>query len=229
VTASRIKRIVPVAGSRWLRRRHRNHALRRGLRSLASGQPWADLVHGWGNEEWSALPEYLEAVASYCRGTSGPILECGSGLTTLVLASLTDEVYALEHDLRWRETVEAKLSLFGLSAHVVAAPLRSYGAFDWYDVDVATLPTFSLVVCDGPPAETTKGGRYGLLPVMIDRLADGCTILLDDADRPSEREALGRWAESLAAFHTYGRTESYAVATLGPRPSINSARDLPAR
>jgi hypothetical protein len=193
--------------------------LRRGLDKVGSGQPWTDLVYGWGNGDWSALPEYLEAVASYCRGASTPILECGSGLTTLVMASLGAEIYALEHDSFWRRRVEDKLDQFGLSARVIAAPLRSYGTFDWYDVDVATMPRFSLVVCDGPPGETTRGGRYGLLPVMRERLADGCTVLLDDADRSGEREVLQGWAESLESFQTYGRTESYAIAILGHTPA----------
>jgi hypothetical protein len=171
-------------------------------------------VYGWGNEDWSALSEFLEAVASYCRSTVGPVLECGSGLTTLVLASLGAEVYALEHDPVWREHLKAKLTEFGLSAHLIASPLRSYGAFEWYDVDITTMPAFSLVVCDGPPGETTRGGRYGLLPVMRERLADGCTILLDDANRPGERDVLGAWAQSLASVQVYGRAEAYAVAIL---------------
>jgi len=70
--------------------------------------------------------------------------------------------------------------------------LRDYGDFDWYDVDPLELPTFSLVICDGPQG-STRGGRLGLLPVLRERLAPGCSILLDDAARPSEREVLRRW------------------------------------
>jgi hypothetical protein len=41
-------------------------------------------------------------------------------------------------------------------------------------------------VCDGPKG-TTRGGRYGLAPVMKDRLAPGCIVLLDDTSREAER------------------------------------------
>jgi hypothetical protein len=59
---------------------------------------------------------------------------------------------------------------------------------------------FSLVICDGPPG-STKGGRYGLLPVMGDRLPPGSTILLDDAGRADEAKLIKRW-ESEAGFQT---------------------------
>jgi hypothetical protein len=55
---------------------------------------------------------------------------------------------------------------------------------------------FGLVVCDGPPSQTL-GGRYGLAPVMKDRLGPGCVILLDDASREGEQEVVQRWAKEL--------------------------------
>src|SRR5207247_10369806 len=48
------------------------------------------------------------------------------------------------------------------------------------------------VVCDGPPAGT-RGGRFGLLSVIGDRLPAGAVILLDDADRDTEQHTLRRW------------------------------------
>ena len=80
-------------------------------------------------------------------------------------------------------------------------PLVGYGEFVWYDPPLAQMPDeFSLVICDGPPG-TTKGGRYGLLPVLGDRLRAGATILLDDAGRPAEAELIRRW-ENEAHFKT---------------------------
>ena len=80
-------------------------------------------------------------------------------------------------------------------------PLVEYGEFVWYDPPLAQMPDeFSLVICDGPPG-TTKGGRYGLLPVLGDRLRAGATILLDDAGRPAEAELIRRW-ENEVRFKT---------------------------
>ncbi len=61
----------------------------------------------WGNEHWSANAEYLDAVAAAACRERGPILECGCGLTTLVLATIArrtgSSIYSLEHDSAWRQ------------------------------------------------------------------------------------------------------------------------------
>jgi hypothetical protein len=68
---------------------------------------------------------------------------------------------------------------------------------------------FALVVCDGPPYDT-KGGRYGLVPRMRERLQPGCVILLDDAYREQERAIARRWkAELGASFTILGATKPY--------------------
>jgi hypothetical protein len=53
--------------------------------------------------------------------------------------------------------------------------------------------TFDLVICDGPPQQTTLGGRYGLLPEMKSRLTNGSLILMDDAIPQSK--TIQRWKE----------------------------------
>lgn len=164
------------------------------------------LVEGWSNEGYAANLEYLEAVAKHSVNTPGPILECGSGATTILLGILCGqqniEVWSLENSPEWQERVTNVLASNGISAvHVCASPLIEYAEFVWYDPPLARMPKqFSLVICDGPPGDT-KGGRYGLLPVMGDRVPPGSTILLDDAGRPGELELIRKW-ESEAAFQT---------------------------
>lgn len=177
---------------------------------------WRELVYGWGNAGFSSEPEYLDAVAAEAAATRGAILECGSGLTTLVLTTIAAgegrAVWSLEADPDWCRTIQLALGRLGLSAELRLAPLRNYGDFDWYDVESLELPLFSLVVCDGP-AGRTRGGRFGLVPVLGDRLDVGCTILLDDAERPGEREVLRRWdAEAGLRHELRGREKRYAVA-----------------
>jgi hypothetical protein len=104
------------------------------------------------------------------------------------------------------------LRRFDLDANVVLAPLRSYRDFEWYDVEASSLPTFSLVVCDGPP-NFARAGRYGLVPVLGSRLTSGCTILLDDAARPSERGTLRRWkSEQGIEYEVREAGRAFAVA-----------------
>ena len=154
----------------------------------------------WSNQGYSADLDYLEEVAKRGASTSGPILECGSGLTTVVLGLMAGrrgvKVWTLEHTPQWHAKVEKSLQQFKVpNVTISLADLRSYGEYSWYDPPFHLMPKdFSLVICDGPPG-STPGGRYGLLPVCVDKFIEGATILLDDADRPSEEDTLRRWQE----------------------------------
>ncbi|MGZ4314361.1 MAG: hypothetical protein ACXVRK_00780 [Gaiellaceae bacterium] len=218
------KAMVPLKMRIYVRERQlewrRLRALGRGMRGLeknpeGSERIWEDLRAGWVSG-WAASSFYLDALAAGVLDGNFSILECGTGLTTLVLASLARptgaSVLSLEHDPWWFAVVKEMLRKFDLDANVVLAPLRSYGSFDWYDVEGSGLPAFSLVVCDGPP-NFARDGRYGLVPAVGGRLASGCTILLDDARRPSERRALQRWeSERGIEYEVREAGRAFAVA-----------------
>ena len=156
------------------------------------------LTLGWGNDGFAANIDYLQEVARIATTTEGPILECGSGLTTLLLGLLAGrrgvEIRSLEHSAEWQQRISTVLTENRISnVEVLSSPLRDYGAFCWYDPPLQRLPDyFRLVVCDGPPGKT-KGGRYGLLPVCGERLQRGTVIVLDDTNRPDELELVNRW------------------------------------
>jgi hypothetical protein len=130
---------------------------------------------------------YLEAAAARAVALRGAVLECGSGLSTLLLGTLAERngfsVWTLEHDREWYETVGAFIRRHNVrNVNLRYAPLRDYGdGISWYDVHAVELPeVFSLVVCDGPPNWTTPGGRYGVVVAMRDRFSKEWNILLDD-------------------------------------------------
>lgn len=204
-----LRRLVPPPVRRFLRSTHRKLVFRSAMRRFASDPTAAltgdspilrKLVYGWGNEAWSALDEYLAACIEEALECEGPILECGSGLSTLLLGVVAHQRgirhRALEHTPDWAERVEGMLEAYGLGqTRVVRAPLVSSDGFDWYAVEPDDLPGgITLVICDGPPG-TTRGARYGLLPVMQHRLAPACTILLDDVGRQAEQDVLARWTD----------------------------------
>jgi predicted O-methyltransferase YrrM len=201
---------------RFAREQHRRYVFRRAMRRLSQqlqsaefAQPvLSDLVYGWANS-WSVKPEYIAAFLRGAREAEGPILECGSGLSTVLLGSVAqrtgNRVWSLEHDRAWAKRTRDALRRFGItSVELCVSDLRDYGSYTWYNPPAARMPTdFALVVCDGPPGQT-PGGRYGLLPILGSHLKPGCTILLDDAARPMEREALARWAHELGVDFTIG-------------------------
>jgi predicted O-methyltransferase YrrM len=156
------------------------------------------LVYGWGNSNWSADPAYLRACIRAARNKQGAILECGSGLSTVVLGCATSgtgrSVYALEHKTEWAHRVRSCLAKYELEhVKVMHSPLHNHGSFCWYNPPHEEISSsFSTVVCDGPPGDT-KGGRFGLIPVMKDRLSEDAVVLLDDLDRPGEQKILHKW------------------------------------
>lgn len=203
-----MRNLIHVLRARQLRRYafDRTETLRRVVKRLTRARApsvystlWSDAVYGWGNEKWSADEMYLCEVIRTAESTSGAILECGSGLTTLLLSAVAArrglQVHALEHNETWHARVrQAVLEMGGTTTTVHLAALRSYDDYDWYDAPLEELPgNITLVVCDGPPG-ATRGGRSGMLPRMREKLAPRCTILLDDISRPAERELALGWS-----------------------------------
>jgi len=165
-----------------------------------------ELAQAWGEDGFRAVGGYLEEVTRWAAEARGPVLEIGSGLTTLIIGSMAGRrglpVWTLEHHQEFFRNTEAKLKRYNLTnVHLTLAPLRDYGDFCWYDPPINELPRdFSLIVADGPPGDV-KGGRFGLLPVLRSHFASGAVVLLDDAERPQEKAVLEKWAREYGLTH----------------------------
>jgi hypothetical protein len=223
-----LRKFVPPPLKRFMRRQHRRWTLRTAvdrLRSTSTGSAFEPahvegLIYGWGNEGFSASVELIQEILDTADSAGGPILECGSGLSTLVLGLAAGRhgrhVLSLENDAKWARRTKDLLARFGVDGvDIVVAPVRSFGDYAWYDVPMDDLPAgIDLAVCDGPCGDTL-GGRYGLLPRTRQRLAPGCTILLDDAGRPGEKRVLRRWAAELGCeYEILGTEKPFARLTL---------------
>lgn len=196
------RRYIP----RPLRPWYRQRIFRRAMNNLLTlSQPLnistdllCDLHYGWGNEGWSASNEFLRAGLDHAMTCKGNILECGSGLSTILMAYVAQRtgksLLSLEHHPDWGQRVTEVLHSYGLSAaQLHITPLCNYGGFDWYSVpaNLQEQP-FGLVICDGPPG-STLGGRFGLMPVAGGLLIPDAKILLDDIERSDERAVIERW------------------------------------
>lgn len=175
-----------------------------------------DLIYGWGNMGWSSFQDYTYAIINAAKKSNGPILECGSGLSTLLLGIIAEDkgfdICTLEHHVSWANHVKKYLSQLNITrVKVCFAPLISYENFQWYDISGSdTFQDFSLVICDGPPHDT-QGGRYGLLPLMYQKLADKSTILLDDYIREEEKSIVKEWQRKFNLDVTEcGQNDRYA-------------------
>jgi hypothetical protein len=228
-----VKAVLPTRVRTSLRAYHRafifRHATRQFLKDPeACTQPdnpvLTRLIYGWGNASWSALNEYLAACIGHALTADGPILECGSGLSTLLVGAVAKRRglrhWALEHTPAWATKVQSYLDMYKIdSVSLCTSPLKEYGDFCWYDAPVESIADgLALVICDGPPGDT-RGGRYGLGAIMRDRLKPGCVILLDDAGREQERAVASRWATELgASVSVLGSIKPYIKLTVGDAP-----------
>jgi len=216
-------------------RRAIEHIVHLPLGVVPTTEMLIELQDGWANDGFAARIDLLHEVAQRAATTNGPILECGSGMTTLLMGLLAGrrgvKTYSLEHIEEWRGRVLEAIEHFEIpNVEILPAPIRDYDGFSWYDVPLADLPkNFDLVICDGPPGETL-GGRYGLMPVVGDRLQTGAVVLLDDTERTGELEVLQRWMNEGSFDVTMHESDngSFAVLTRVPggRPDASMEHRL---
>ncbi len=171
-------------------------------------------------KDWSAAPDFLQIIVEHAlEARPSTILECSSGLTTLMLARCCElngggRVISLENGEAFAEKTLGNLKRYGLQKHadVIHAPLEALTLdnreFSWYAPGRIPAGPIDMLVIDGPPGFLQPLSRYPALPLLHERLAERCVIFLDDAARPDEREIVQRW---LAAYpeleHDYLETE----------------------
>jgi hypothetical protein len=227
---SQIKKLVPRSVKAYvklvLRERQLAQALKE-IRTLSAGEiPSQELLNrcqeGWGDDGYRAIGGYFEEVVTAAVSSKGPILELGSGLTTLLLGLLAPKngisVWSLEHHPQFFARTQAKLARYKIHGiNLILAPLSDYGDFSWYSSpELQNMPMdFRLVIADGPPG-TGHGGRVGLLPVMRNRFAPEIIILLDDVDRVGELEVLRCWSEQYHVSYEVRAKDGKAWAICRP-------------
>ncbi|MGH2939963.1 MAG: class I SAM-dependent methyltransferase [Solirubrobacterales bacterium] len=199
-------------------------------------------VHGWnilspllvqgGYLPWttgSMRPAALVAVCNQIvHGGRTRVVECGSGVSTVLLARLlrergAGELVALEHDAHWAVLVGEHLRREGLGtiARVLHAPLD--GEPPWYaGAALDEVPSeVDLLVVDGPPAfdPGQEMSRAHALGWFGGRLVAGATVVLDDIDRAGEREVIAAWEEATGWRFDLDESSGVAVGSCGAPPT----------
>lgn len=221
-----------------LRRAVDDYQLSRCVDALRSGAPIDREVlrtarRAWGNEAWSADLRYLEEATARVARCTVPILECGTGLTTLLACAVAERnrvpVYSLEQDRQWANVVERALERHRLVVHVSYAPLVRYGNFVWYDLTGIDLPRrFGLVLCDGPAVlepwsrEIQLQWRVGVLPVLAAKGITTDEVLLDDADEPRAPRLMEHWRREFGCEEHIIATSDGDIAVMRPTASLRT-------
>jgi predicted O-methyltransferase YrrM len=156
---------------------------------------------------WAASPDLLLTyIGQILNGAPDLVVECGSGLSTLwaalALETLggTGRVVALEHDPRFLAGTRASLEAHGVAhrAEVRHAPIDEVVVGErrqpWYAPSALNgLDGIGVLFVDGPIGSLDPQARYPAVPLMRGRLRPGAAILLDDADRPEEKDVVAHW------------------------------------
>ena len=162
---------------------------------------------------WAAAPTTLvQLIQAVLDRRPELVLECGSGVSSIWVGYALEKLgsgrcVALEHEPRYAQATREALERHGLSSIVEVrdAPLRpvdvSGETFDWYDQQALEgLRDAGVVFVDGPPGATGPLARFPAAPLLRPLLSgSGALFVLDDADRPEERDLQERWCAEYAA------------------------------
>lgn len=157
---------------------------------------------------WAASTDLLlELVRLIICRRPRVVLELGSGLSTLVIATALKRngighLISIDADEGYAEQTREQLRVHALTewAGVRSAVLKEF-EFEgvtrpWYDTAaLADLDDIELLLVDGPPTRLREDIRYPSLPYFWDRMPSGAVLLLDDAARPAEAAMAARWQQ----------------------------------
>ncbi len=156
---------------------------KKAIEKLKSGESdpklVSDVAEWWGNKDWAGGLGMSVACLHLGRHAKGRILECGSGLSTIMLSIGGGEVHTIEHDYLWWKRISVAMDKLGLNAIIDYSPIKQYREFLWYD-HFPILKDISLLVCDGPPRQIGREGVH-----LLDDQLKNAIMLFDDATDPS--------------------------------------------
>jgi predicted O-methyltransferase YrrM len=164
-------------------------AIREGSDDL---ETYVEAFKAAGNK-WGAQADVLQLAAGLARASALPILEAGSGLTTVIMAAANParKVWSIEHDPHYAGGTESMAALAGVgNIAIVTAELKDR----WYDLaDVSgDLPAeFGVGLLDGPPRGLSNRMRF------LEEFGDRCRVILcDDANDTVYGPQIRAWAAS---------------------------------
>lgn len=217
--------VAPVKGSMAaiLRKRNRETLRHVCAKVRANTHTLKDINEAlaYMGNEWGAQADVLTLAIKYAREADGPIIETGSGLSTVLMAAASKYVvFCLEHDPLYvakirQLCVEAGTPNVGLCA----MPLKD----GWYDLDSFNgLPeSFAFGLNDGPPR--LLGDRMK----FFDRI-DCPLVVCDDANSYRDRLAsLDAAVEHVTERAAIVRRKQCAPSSTWSTPSTDECPSIP--
>jgi predicted O-methyltransferase YrrM len=142
------------------------------------------------------------------------IVELGSSTSTVWLAYALEKrgagglIISIDRDPRRAAQTRAALRAHGFADGIadVRDALLADGVVTghdtkWYDPkSYADLSDIDVLIVDAPTEENGKGETYAAVPALLDRLAPGAIVVVDNAGREAETLMVERWREQVPAL-----------------------------
>ncbi|HEX8563113.1 MAG TPA: hypothetical protein VF676_09065 [Flavobacterium sp.] len=163
---------------------------------------------------WSVSPrEVLHICNDVVINKRKSIIEFGAGFSTICIAQLlkinniSASFVTVENHQEWANDMLNLLTRLGLRDYVkiivapitgVSSDIAKTGQQKWYNTRIISehtkgIPTFDIVIVDGPFGGTTPFARYSAVPFLKSKLAADYAIFLDDSSRDEEKQIAADW------------------------------------
>jgi hypothetical protein len=119
----------------------------------------------------------------------------------LVKNKIIKHFISVEHDKQFYDATLMDLKEHGIekSVTLLHAPLKNIKikgkVWFWYDTGVIyeMVDLIDILLVDGPPGQIQKHSRYPAVPLLKKFFNPNTIVVVDDSDRPDEKEIINRW------------------------------------
>ena len=171
---------------------------------------------------WVASPDLLLEIVDIVR-THKPklVVELGSGVSTLVIAKAgAKKLISIDNSDEFAAKTRAMLKEHGVrGVEVRVAELTAHSSgVDWYDTSkLGDIKGIDLLFIDGPPGSANLNARKPALAELLNRLSAKVVIVMDDVNRPAERELADAFAKALPSHELRILHHEKGTAVISPK------------
>jgi len=159
----------------------------------------------FGNDRYVSTEEILLTLIALSRNIKGNILECGCGLSTIVMAAANAEnnIYVLEQDVAYSMWVQSLLNCYKIENVKILVTNVVDG---WYKVPEG-LPDFDMVYSDGP-----RGERFKIYERISGKVKSDAVMVFDDYFHRTFEDDLKKWGTN---YSIMGEARKFAILKRG--------------
>ena len=162
---------------------------------------------------WAISPDFASVILKKIRHNKlEMIIECGSGVSTLIIAYLLKQrgsghLYTLEHDKVYAEKTRQQLLRNDLTDYVtiIEKEMSNYKLNNkewlWYNIsDLDEDLKVDLLIVDGPPFQIQPKSRYPAIPLLNKYLKNQAIVLIDDCNREDDKSVVEQWTREFSYY-----------------------------